>query len=40
MQLTEDYADVADFVIVYISEAHPTDGWAIEGNVFQVANHK
>ncbi|ROT82965.1 type I iodothyronine deiodinase [Penaeus vannamei] len=39
-KLTEDYADVADFVIVYISEAHPTDGWAIEGNVFQVSNHK
>ncbi|XP_063586618.1 thyroxine 5-deiodinase-like isoform X2 [Penaeus indicus] len=39
-KLTAEYSEVADFVLVYISEAHPTDGWAIEGNVFQVSNHK
>ncbi|CAL4060428.1 unnamed protein product, partial [Meganyctiphanes norvegica] len=37
--MTEDFSGVADFVLVYIAEAHPTDGWAIKGNV-EVANHK
>uniref|UniRef100_A0A3Q1B6E2 Iodothyronine deiodinase n=1 Tax=Amphiprion ocellaris TaxID=80972 RepID=A0A3Q1B6E2_AMPOC len=26
-QLVEDFSDVADFVLVYIDEAHPSDGW-------------
>ncbi|XP_042881249.1 type II iodothyronine deiodinase-like isoform X2 [Penaeus japonicus] len=39
-EMTAEYSSVADFILIYISEAHPTDGWAIEGNVFQVANHK
>ncbi|XP_047474696.1 type II iodothyronine deiodinase-like [Penaeus chinensis] len=39
-KITAEYSNVADFILIYISEAHPTDGWAIEGNVFQVANHK
>ncbi|XP_068247129.1 type I iodothyronine deiodinase-like [Palaemon carinicauda] len=38
-ELTEDFSEVADFVLVYIAEAHPTDGWVIEGNI-EVANHK
>ena len=24
----EDFCDVADFLLVYIDEAHPSDGWA------------
>ena len=28
--LVQKYSDVADFVVVYIEEAHPTDGWALE----------
>lgn len=24
----EDFSDVADFLLVYIDEAHPSDGWA------------
>lgn len=39
-EMTEDYSGLADFVLVYIAEAHPTDGWAVRGNVFQVANHR
>lgn len=38
-KITEDFSNVADFVLVYIAEAHPTDGWAIDGNV-EIANHK
>ena len=26
--IIEDFADVADFAIIYIAEAHPTDGWS------------
>ncbi|XP_042219572.1 type I iodothyronine deiodinase-like [Homarus americanus] len=38
-QLRERYSSVADFVVVYTAEAHPTDGWVFEGNV-EVANHR
>lgn len=38
-KVNEDFSRVADFVTVYIAEAHPTDGWAIDGNV-EIANHK
>lgn len=38
-QVMEDFGKVADFVTVYIAEAHPTDGWHIPGNL-EVANHK
>ncbi|KAK7079090.1 Responsible for the deiodination of T4 (3,5,3',5'- tetraiodothyronine) [Halocaridina rubra] len=38
-QITKDFSEVADYVLIYIAEAHPTDGWAIEGNI-EIANHK
>jgi ribosomal protein L14 len=28
--IVREFADVADFVIVYIEEAHPDDGWKFE----------
>ena len=31
-QLASSFADVADFVTVYIEEAHPSDGWAFSNN--------
>lgn len=31
--IVRDFADVADFVIVYIEEAHPSDGWAFKVNL-------
>ncbi|KAK3727541.1 hypothetical protein QZH41_018643 [Actinostola sp. cb2023] len=31
-ELVAEFKDVADFVIVYIEEAHPQDGWAFENN--------
>lgn len=29
-EIVHDFADIADFVIVYIEEAHPSDGWAFK----------
>lgn len=34
--LRETYKDKVHFYIVYIREAHPTDGWSIPNNQFQV----
>ena len=33
------YDGVADFAVVYIAEAHPSDGWALEGNI-DIPKHK
>ncbi|XP_042210456.1 type I iodothyronine deiodinase-like isoform X2 [Homarus americanus] len=38
-KVTEDFSGVAEFVLVYVAEAHPTDGWAIKGNV-EISSHK
>lgn len=32
-EIVRDFADIADFVIVYIEEAHPSDGWALKVGV-------
>ncbi|XP_019626689.1 PREDICTED: type I iodothyronine deiodinase-like [Branchiostoma belcheri] len=32
-RIMSDFASVADFVVVYVAEAHPTDGWALSGNM-------
>ena len=29
-QLKNDFAEIADFAVVYIEEAHPVDGWAFK----------
>jgi len=34
--LYEKYKDRVNFVMVYIREAHPTDGWKLDKNQFQV----
>lgn len=39
----EDFADVADFLLVYIDEAHPSDGWqasATGSRSFEVRKHR
>uniref|UniRef100_A0A1A7XC18 Iodothyronine deiodinase n=1 Tax=Iconisemion striatum TaxID=60296 RepID=A0A1A7XC18_9TELE len=33
LQLVRDFSDVADFLVVYIAEAHSTDGWAFSNNI-------
>ncbi|OWF46891.1 Type III iodothyronine deiodinase [Mizuhopecten yessoensis] len=37
--LVTRFTDVADFIIVYIEEAHPTDGWAF-GNNIEISTHR
>lgn len=39
-QMSAEYSEVADFVLVYIDEAHPTDGWKIAGSLFELPSHK
>lgn len=33
MQIFDDYKDHADFLTVYVREAHPTDEWQMKSNV-------
>ena len=39
MSLVEDYKNIADFVTIYITEAHPLDGFAIPDNQYNIHNH-
>lgn len=32
-EIVADFTNMADFLIVYIEEAHPTDGWFFRNNV-------
>ena len=32
MQIYNDYKEHADFLTVYVREAHPTDGWVVSSN--------
>ena len=34
-KIIEDFADVADFVIIYTAEAHPSDGWCFNVSFFK-----
>uniref|UniRef100_A0A6I8P7Y3 Iodothyronine deiodinase n=1 Tax=Ornithorhynchus anatinus TaxID=9258 RepID=A0A6I8P7Y3_ORNAN len=38
-QLVQDFNSIADFLIIYIEEAHPTDGWAFANNV-DIPSHR
>uniref|UniRef100_G3PEJ4 Iodothyronine deiodinase n=1 Tax=Gasterosteus aculeatus aculeatus TaxID=481459 RepID=G3PEJ4_GASAC len=38
-QLVKDFGDVADFLVVYVAEAHSTDGWAFANNI-DINQHK
>jgi len=38
-KIVRDFEEVADFAIVYICEAHPTDEWYWQNNV-EIAQHK
>ncbi|XP_076359181.1 type I iodothyronine deiodinase-like [Tachypleus tridentatus] len=39
IELIDEFQEVADFVTVYIAEAHPTDSGDIDGN-FDISTHK
>ncbi|MBW03504.1 Type I iodothyronine deiodinase, partial [Eschrichtius robustus] len=38
-RLIEDFSSIADFLIIYIEEAHASDGWAFKNNV-DIKNHQ
>uniref|UniRef100_A0A668SET4 Iodothyronine deiodinase n=1 Tax=Oreochromis aureus TaxID=47969 RepID=A0A668SET4_OREAU len=38
-QLVKDFSDVADFLVIYIAEAHSTDGWAFKNN-YDINQHQ
>lgn len=38
-QLVKDFRDVVDFLVIYIAEAHSTDGWAFTNN-FDINQHQ
>ena len=39
VRLSHEYESVADFVTIYIQEAHATDGWIFQNNEYKIANH-
>uniref|UniRef100_A0A7N6BIJ7 Iodothyronine deiodinase n=1 Tax=Anabas testudineus TaxID=64144 RepID=A0A7N6BIJ7_ANATE len=38
-QLVKDFSDESDFLVVYIAEAHSTDGWAFNNN-YDINQHR
>lgn len=38
-ELVKDFSDVADFLVIYIAEAHSTDGWAFNNN-YDINQHQ
>uniref|UniRef100_A0A669PHX6 Iodothyronine deiodinase n=1 Tax=Phasianus colchicus TaxID=9054 RepID=A0A669PHX6_PHACC len=38
-KLVKDFSSIADFLIIYIEEAHAVDGWAFKNNVV-IKNHR
>lgn len=40
-EMISNFASVVDFVLVYVREAHPTDGWHVRGTKFaHLSQHK
>ena len=39
-RLSHEYESIADFVTIYIAEAHATDAWAFDKNAYKIAHHK
>ncbi len=38
-KVAADFADLADFVTVYIKEPHPSDGFDFSGNRYKIKQH-
>jgi len=38
--VVDEFSDVADFVTIYIEEAHAIDGWFFAGNQYKIMNHR
>lgn len=39
-RVVSQYADIADSVLVYIEEAHPSDGWVSTDAPYQIPKHR
>jgi len=39
-QMAADNSDLVDFIVIYIEEAHATDGWALPDNTHQISSHR
>lgn len=39
-RVAEQYADIADSLLVYIEEAHPSDGWVSTDAPYQIPRHR
>lgn len=39
-KLYENYKSKANFYVIYIREAHPTDGWVVKNNKFKITDPK
>ena len=38
-KVVSEFDSCADFVTVYISEAHPLEGWTLKGNAYSINQH-
>ncbi|GCB76738.1 hypothetical protein scyTo_0019188 [Scyliorhinus torazame] len=39
-RVVTQYADIADFLLVYIEEAHPSDGWVSTDAPYDIPKHR
>ncbi|KAA0708184.1 Thyroxine 5-deiodinase [Triplophysa tibetana] len=39
-RVVRQYADIADSLLVYIEEAHPSDGWVSSDAPYQIPRHR
>lgn len=39
-RVVRQFADIADFLVVYIEEAHPSDGWVSTDAPYQIPKHR
>ncbi len=40
VDVVEKFSNVADFITVYISEVHATDGWSFKTNPYKIKQHQ
>jgi len=40
LKIASSYKEGADFIFIYVREAHPVDGWYIEPAPFSISNHQ
>lgn len=39
-RVVRQYSDIADFLVIYIEEAHPSDGWVSSDAPYQIPKHR